>query len=56
MHGNLYVVSMQELHKAVAVPGLQRGKKALLVIFETDCPTCQLALPYLNSFKQGSIR
>jgi peroxiredoxin len=56
MHGNLYVVSMQQLHKAVAVPGLQRGKKALLVIFETDCPTCQLALPYLNSFKQGSIQ
>jgi peroxiredoxin len=56
MHGNLYVVSMQELHKAVAVPGLQRGKKALLVIFETDCPTCQLALPYLNSFKQGSFQ
>ena len=22
---------------------------SLLVIFETDCPTCQLAIPYLNS-------
>ena len=39
---------MQQLEKAVAVPGLHRGKKALLVFFETDCPTCQLALPYLR--------
>src|SRR6478752_6680480 len=56
MHGNLYVVAMQQLHKAIAVPGLQSGKKALLVFFETDCPTCQLALPYLNSLKQDSIQ
>src|SRR5215475_4933327 len=40
---------MQQLEKAVAIPGLQPGKKALLVFFETDCPTCQLALPYLNA-------
>jgi peroxiredoxin len=56
MHGNLYVVSMQQLHKAGAVPGLQPGKKALLVFFETDCPTCQLALPYLNALKGDSIQ
>src|SRR6476646_7514448 len=56
MHGNLYVVSMQQLHKAVAVPGLQSAKKALLVFFETDCPTCQLALPYLNSLKRDSVQ
>src|SRR5262249_39592361 len=31
------------------IPGYQPGKKALLVFFETDCPTCQLALPYLNA-------
>src|SRR5437868_14783253 len=24
------------------------GKPALLVFFETDCPTCQLTIPYLN--------
>ena len=31
------------------IPGFQPGKKALIVFFETDCPTCQLALPYLNA-------
>lgn len=31
------------------IPGLQPGRKALVVFFETDCPTCQLALPYLNA-------
>lgn len=39
-----------------AIPGLQSGKKALLVFFETDCPTCQLALPYLNALKRDSIQ
>ena len=28
----------------------------MVVIFETDCPTCQLALPYLNSLKPDSIQ
>lgn len=27
---------------------LPAGKPALLVFFETDCPTCHLAIPYLN--------
>src|SRR6478735_7285092 len=47
---------MPQIEGAPAIPGLQRGKKALLVFFETDCPTCQLALPYLNSLKQDSIQ
>jgi peroxiredoxin len=47
---------MQQLHKAVAIPGLQPGKRAVVVIFETDCPTCQLALPYLNSLKSDFIQ
>jgi Redoxin len=47
---------MQQLEKATAVPGLQPGKKALLVFFETDCPTCQLALPYLNALKKDSVQ
>jgi peroxiredoxin len=47
---------MQQLHKGVAIPGLQPGKKALVVFFETDCPTCQLALPYLNGLKQDSVQ
>jgi peroxiredoxin len=39
-----------------AIPGYQAGKKALLVFFETDCPTCQLALPYLNSLAADSVQ
>jgi hypothetical protein len=27
-----------------------------VVFFETDCPTCQLALPYLNALNQESIQ
>src|SRR5690242_788271 len=47
---------MQQLEKAPAIPGLQPGRKAIVVFFETDCPTCQLALPYLNSLKQDSVQ
>src|SRR5215471_967168 len=47
---------MPQAQNAPTVPGLQPGKKALLVFFETDCPTCQLALPYLNSLKQDSVQ
>jgi peroxiredoxin len=47
---------MQQLEKAPAIPGLQPGKKALLIFFETDCPTCQLALPYLNALKKDSVQ
>ena len=28
----------------------------MVVFFETDCPTCQLALPYLNLLQQDSIQ
>ncbi len=37
-------------------PGYQPGKKTLLVFFETDCPTCQLALPYLNALAGDSVQ
>ena len=47
---------MPQAHDMPAIPGLQSGKKALLVFFETDCPTCQLALPYLNALKRDSIQ
>lgn len=47
---------MPQAQNAPAIPGLQSGKKALLVFFETDCPTCQLALPYLNALKRDSIQ
>ena len=47
---------MPQVQNALPIPGLQSGKKAVVVIFETDCPTCQLALPYLNLLKQNSVQ
>jgi redoxin len=47
---------MQQVEKAPAVPGLQPGKKTVVVFFETDCPTCQLALPYLNALSRDSAQ
>src|ERR1051326_7778335 len=47
---------MQEVEKLTAISCLQPGKKALLVFFETDCPTCQLALPYLNALSGDSVQ
>lgn len=38
------------------LPGYRSGKKALLVFFETDCPTCQLALPYLNALDEKVVQ
>jgi len=32
---------------------LELGKPSLLVFFETDCPTCQLTIPYLNRLAQS---
>lgn len=32
------------------------GKRSLLVFFETDCPTCQLALPYLNPLAKAPVQ
>jgi len=40
---------------APPVPGLASGRPTLIVFFETDCPTCQLALPYLNKLGAGVI-
>jgi len=47
---------MQQAQSAPTIPGLQPGRKALLVFFETDCPTCQLALPYLNALSGDSVQ
>jgi peroxiredoxin len=47
---------MPRLENAHVIPGLQPGKKALVVFFETDCPTCQLALPYLNALGSGPVQ
>src|SRR5438445_4171320 len=53
---SFYRCLMPQVQNAPLIPGLQPGKKAVVVIFETDCPTCQLALPYLNSLVQDSIQ
>jgi peroxiredoxin len=34
----------------------QPDRKALLVFFETDCPTCQLTLPYLNTLAKDKVQ
>src|SRR5437763_6084377 len=47
---------LQQGELAPSLPVSMSGKPALLVFFETDCPTCQLALPYLNSLSQDSIQ
>jgi thiol-disulfide isomerase/thioredoxin len=40
---------------APAIPGLDLGNvPTLLVFFETDCPTCRLAVPYLNKLARGA--
>ncbi|HEY6251643.1 MAG TPA: TlpA disulfide reductase family protein [Candidatus Angelobacter sp.] len=36
-----------------AVP---KGRLTLVVFFETDCPTCQLTLPYLNKLSGDSVQ
>src|SRR6476661_9470964 len=53
---SFYRCLMPQVQNAPSIPGLQSGKKAVVVIFETDCPTCQLALPYLNTLKNDSIQ
>ncbi|MBZ5523067.1 MAG: TlpA family protein disulfide reductase [Acidobacteriia bacterium] len=35
--------------------GYTPGKPTLIAFFETDCPTCQLALPYLNRLSSESV-
>ncbi len=39
-----------------SLPAYRPGNKAVLVFFETDCPTCQLALPYLNALAKDNIQ
>jgi peroxiredoxin len=48
--------TMDQLPNLLSLPGYRRGKKALLVFFETDCPTCQLALPYLNALGADAVQ
>ncbi|HWZ43282.1 MAG TPA: TlpA disulfide reductase family protein [Candidatus Saccharimonadales bacterium] len=36
--------------------GYTPGEATLIAFFETDCPTCQLALPYLNKLSAATIK
>src|SRR5215831_21109257 len=47
---------MQGHANATDIPGYRPGKRALLIFFETDCPTCQLALPYFNALRGDSVQ
>jgi thiol-disulfide isomerase/thioredoxin len=47
---------MHEIAIAPGVPGYRPGQKALVVFFETDCPTCQLALPYFNALAADGVQ
>jgi peroxiredoxin len=47
---------LQPGQPAPRIPSLAADKPALLVFFETDCPTCQLALPYLNALNGSSVQ
>jgi peroxiredoxin len=56
---SFYACYMPQLTQSAKTPDVsfyQPGKRALLVFFETDCPTCQLALPYLNALVEGSAQ
>jgi peroxiredoxin len=43
-------------HDLQSLATYRPGHKALLVFFETDCPTCQLALPYLNALAKDKVQ
>ena len=43
-------------HELESIAVYRPGSKALLVFFETDCPTCQLALPYLNLLAKDRVQ
>ncbi len=40
---------------APMIPGFDLGSEPVLIVFfETDCPTCRLAVPYLNKLARGA--
>lgn len=42
-------------HTAPAIPGVDPGNGPMLVMFfETDCPTCQMTVPYLNKLARSA--
>ena len=46
----------EQRHDLGSLGNYQPGRKTLLAFFETDCPTCQLALPYLNALAQDKVQ
>ncbi|HST79020.1 MAG TPA: TlpA disulfide reductase family protein, partial [Verrucomicrobiae bacterium] len=46
----------EQRHHLRALRSYEPGRKALLVFFETDCPTCQLTLPYLNALSRDKVQ
>src|SRR6266852_206508 len=36
--------------------GYTPGQPTVIAFFETDCPTCQLALPYLNKLSTSTVK
>lgn len=48
--------TLDQLPDLLTLPGYRAGEKTLLVFFETDCPTCQLALPYLNALGNDNVQ
>jgi peroxiredoxin len=56
-HSALRPVSSAPLFSLPRLDGgdwrLEVGKPSLLVFFETDCPTCQLTIPYLNRLAES---
>jgi peroxiredoxin len=48
--------TLDQVPNLLSLPGYRSGEKALLVFFETDCPTCQLALPYLNALGNDAVQ
>src|SRR5262249_17585052 len=53
------LMRMAQIVQPITLPevaGYQAGKKALLIFFETDCPTCQLACPYFSSLAGESLQ
>jgi peroxiredoxin len=49
------VIKINMLSKDASMLPLILDKPTLLVFFETDCPTCQLTLPYLNALKNEQV-
>lgn len=46
----------EQHHDLQSLAAYRPGTSAVLAFFETDCPTCQLALPYLNALAKDSVQ